>query len=778
MADADPGAMVIGAPGESWQRLKLHVDASAGRQYEAVVRWQLLGSGSPTSDVFLRLLDASGAELYKSDDVRDHVAQVLAPTSGVAPAGTHTLEIEFLLRGTPGATDTRRIEVYELQLLALGDEGPRPFLLRWPYIHTLRGFIGERVVIDLTDSFSGQVGHYSLDEPIPVLEANGPRLTLMPNTTRERLPPLTVFASNVVGRSIAGASVYLYVEPAPPPLSAAAPEPEAFSQLVVQYVEPGQPLFAIDSDHLFAGGLPPWSDELVSAPAWVEMPVNGLVAGRCPTDAPPAAETVVLRRTDARGQSAEYILALHIIAPRDRTPTRLPADTDALAAALKDPAPGDVIQLQPGVEYDGGAMNLYAGSAETSAEVPVIVLGAPGAIVLNLNLNRAGHVMLENVAIATRTDGTIIAAKKVRGLRLVNCSLQGARLPVDVNDGQLWKRADTFRLAGEGVVAREDSFIVIDGCAFRDLNTAFVATVQAKSYSVLRTTSTLVADDHVFIQQSTAVWFEDVELLGHSGNHLDSEHRDVIQLANPNQPAVCKLLIRRVFGLGEGQSQGCFIRNEDQDTAVESRLAYWPGNHRGLLIEHSVFVSNSAHGLTMSGVLDAVVRHCAMLGHPDETYRDEGVEAATGQIFIRGYNQQVDIGACIADQIQIELPAEWQHNGNVLRESNVELEPSDLGTIFPNRADVSLPMQERLQLSAEWAAAHPGIGPDLLRPQAPPSQQQQPWQGGSIHLESEHAQLTFGSREAGCSLKLKRNTTGNGSPYLEANCEVSIAPSS
>lgn len=51
-------------------------------------------------------------------------------------------------------------------------------------------------------------------------------------------------------------------------------------------------------------------------------------------------------------------------------------------------------------------------------------------------------------------------------------------------------------------------------------------------------------------------------MLYHAGNHHEGEHRDCIQLANPNQPPVRKLLIRRIFA--HCYDQGLFIENEDQ----------------------------------------------------------------------------------------------------------------------------------------------------------------------------------------------------------------------
>ena len=43
-------------------------------------------------------------------------------------------------------------------------------------------------------------------------------------------------------------------------------------------------------------------------------------------------------------------------------------------------------------------------------------------------------------------------------------------IPVDVADGQPWKTADEYRHAGDGIVVREDSFVVVDSCDFRSFS--------------------------------------------------------------------------------------------------------------------------------------------------------------------------------------------------------------------------------------------------------------------------------------------------------------------
>ncbi len=682
--------------------------------YDVIARSVLLGSGSNTADHFIRLIDAGGAVIESSADLDTGDFQVRLPAEGLAPEGTAYIELSWLIRGVIAAGTTRRIEIHQVLVTQLGADGSRPFKLQEPYIRHLQGYVGESVSVDMVDCFQGTVTGFTNDASIP-MTVQGTTLTFTPTAERALSPAILIHAENSAGQSLDAAQIYLDVDPTPAVLSAASLDPGNFAQLNHQYIEPGQALFPIDSNRLFTGGLPPFTDALVSNPSWVEMPVNGLIGGRCPVGASPTSTPIVVRRTDARGHTAQYTLNVSVIAPLSRTPTHFPANSTALNSACGNG--GNVVQLQANTTYSFG--NMYGkGLTTTTAANPVIILGAPGAKVTYLSLNTTGHYVFENVAFELAADAALVSLKSARGGRFVNCSFKGFAVPVDLDDG-IWVKQDLFRYAGNGITSRGNSFLVLEGCSFEQFNTSFSITSANASSGIFNTTSTTVADDHAFIQQSTAVWLENVDLLGHGGNHTTGEHRDVIQLANPNQPPNRHVLLRRVFGYGDGQSQALFIENEDQRIA-SSRIPNWPGNHRDVLVEHCVFVGNAAHGISLRGMLDFTVRNCLTLGHPDENYMG-GSLPAYGQLFVRQVNERGLIQNTIADKITVEVPAETA-NTDVALVNNLDLDtlPGGYATnraaMFPNYSNTALPMKQRLMLDATWAANNPGLGPDIVRP--------------------------------------------------------------
>jgi hypothetical protein len=383
------GCLLLGGANASWPRLVLRVAAAPGRSYEVILRWTATRSTCWTYPAAtFELADSEGASVWNSGQKAPptdsiETRQEVVPASGVAPEGTAWLTITFVLRGDNGPACTRRFEIFRLDVTALGDLGARPWAHQAPYVQYYLGHIGSTVLVDVIDSFTGNVSTYSNDAGIP-MAATGSRLTLTPNATRTLRPPLQIFATNAVGASVDGVPVFLQVEQAVP-LATISPSPDTLAQLVHQFVEPGNALFPVDADLLFAGGMAPFIDTLEAAPAWVEMPVAGMIGGRCPLDQPSATMNVIIRRTDSQNATAIHTLAVDVLTPRSRTPEHTPTDTAALASALKA---GGVIQLQPNVSYNmDRSMNLYGAFATTSSAAdPVIVLGAQGAVVYQVCL--------------------------------------------------------------------------------------------------------------------------------------------------------------------------------------------------------------------------------------------------------------------------------------------------------------------------------------------------------------------------------------------------------
>ena len=361
----------------------------------------------------------------------------------------------------------------------------------------------------------------------------------------------------------------------------------------------------------------------------------------------------------------------------------------------------------------------------------MIVLGAPGAVLDSLGLDNVGHIIFERVAfrMGSSEDDRVLSVKRARGVRLTNCTFEGLRVSVDVSDGQSWKRQEDFRYLGRGVSTREYSYVVVQGCRLERLNRHIVASVNARSLAVIDSLSAESAHDHIFLQQSTAIWMEGIELRYHAGNYLEAEHRDCLQLANPNQPPVRKMLVRRLFA--HCYDQGLFIENEDQ-RIYASRLPARQGSHRGIRVEHSVFVANSAHGITVRGVLGADVYRSATFGDPDGaagvTHGAAHNKAGSATMYLRVQNAELAVADSLVEQLVFESFREFNLTANQLRGRNVVMDSDDFANrsaayalLFPRLRDTSLPMRERFQLDPSWAAANPGVGPDILREASPPT---------------------------------------------------------
>lgn len=714
-AGAEDGAMVFGGEGASWEYLKMRIPAEEGESYEVVIRSAVVGSGWNSTDHFVRLIESDGTVLETTPDLPLGDNQTLIPATGTAPADTAYIEIYWQLRGTVATGDTRRIEIYQVEVTQLGDDGPRPFLDQQPYIQHHLGYVNETVDVDMSDAFIGSVTNYTNDAGIP-MTVSGDTLTFAPTSTQS-LTSMNIYAENAAGTSVNGATIYLQVDAEPATLAVNSGLNTAIhAQLVHQYVEPGQHIFPISCDHLFSGGLPPFEYELTSAPSWVEMPVNGLVGGKCPTSASATSTSIVIQATDARNDTATYTVDLDIIATRSRTPTHYPTNDTQFQAAIANG--GNVVQLATNTTYSWG--NTYGKALSTSdTEDPVIILGASGAKISYGGFNNTGHFIIENVDFELTAETTLLDLKKARGVRLKNCSFTGYTVSVDLNDGTEWETTDTFRYVGNGLAAREDTYLVMEGCTFTDFNTAMSASVRTKSFGVFDTVSETVADDHCFFQQSTAIWMEDVELLGHEGNHTSGEHRDIVQLANPNQPPNRQVLLRRVFGYGDGKSQGILIENEDQ-RIDSSRIPYWSGNHRDWLVEHCVFVSNSQNGIATRGNYNFEVRNCLSIGHPDEVYSGT-TDKAFGKILVREFNQHGTFTNNISDYLDIEDQDENDHtdhtySGNLVLNDLSGGYENNRTAIFPDFNDTTKTMKERLTYDSTWATNNPNLGPDILKP--------------------------------------------------------------
>ena len=127
----------------------------------------------------------------------------------------------------------------------------------------------------------------------------------------------------------------------------------------------------------------------------------------------------------------------------------------------------------------------------------------------------------------------------------------------------------------------------------------------------------------------------------------------------------------------------------------------------------------------MRGILGARIVRSATFGDPDATCHCESGGRAYALMFIRAQNRDVHADGNLVEQLVIENPHDFNLTGNSLGGANVAIDElgdeliASYAVIFPSLADTALPLIQRFRISPEWAAAHPGVGPDLLRPPLP-----------------------------------------------------------
>ena len=155
--------------------------------------------------------------------------------------------------------------------------------------------------------------------------------------------------------------------------------------------------------------------------------------------------------------------------------------------------------------------------------------------------------------------------------------------------------------------------------------------------------------------------------------------------------------------------------NEDQRIFAD-RLPFWPGNHRSIHVEHSAFIANSVHGISMRGVLDARLFRSATFGDPDAMQHGAPTERARATMLLRTQNSNVNVEGCLVEELSLERARDFNVTGNLLSAGNTVMQPWSSPTVFPLLTDSTRTMRQRFELSAAWVAAHPGVGPDILMP--------------------------------------------------------------
>ena len=163
---------------------------------------------------------------------------------------------------------------------------------------------------------------------------------------------------------------------------------------------------------------------------------------------------------------------------------------------------------------------------ELAKGTATMVLGAEGATLDAMALDNVGHIIFENVHFVLNSTDTdkVLSVKKVRGLRVSNCTFTGRRAAVDFNDGYTWMRSEPFRYVGTGVAVREGSYTVLQGCRVERANRHIAASVSSRSLAVVASTSVGASNDHIFLQQSTAIYMFSRMRVGVS-RPLASAHR-------------------------------------------------------------------------------------------------------------------------------------------------------------------------------------------------------------------------------------------------------------
>jgi hypothetical protein len=495
------------------------------------------------------------------------------------------------------------------------------------------------------------------------------------------------------------------VRPAPAPLAPSGDLPGFV-------VEAGRPVPVVDLTAHVAGGLPPFSFAAVSAPGWLTLEANGVCWGYAPP-VPAGPETLILRVTDRRGDSADIVWTVETVARRSRTPTVVAGPTEQVRSVLARCTEGDVVRFPAG--WAGTWGNDYR-IARFDPRDPVIVTADPGVVLPRHGRMEGCHgVIFDAVDFSAAPTVTGDQAfKNASHLHFYDCSWTGETVTVDPGDGQPWMTADTFAHSGQGPIPCR--WGTIHGGRVRHVHTGCERPLSESG--IFGLTIEDVRDDLLTVGATTAGGVAEGFVLAgirgrrFSGNHLSTEHRDLLQGIGDAGPAR-RAVIADCFLSGAGTgAQGLFWEHDG-----------WPPSdrlpddaHRDIVIRDTVILSAGYKWLFLLGAhLNARIDRVVAVIHPDG--------APLGVVAEQEPSEAAFVG-CLLQTAPAMTEA-------TLADSVILADLADPAEVFPNWGDVGAAYEDPRAAVADggaphaarfwidptsaFALAHPAVGPAWLR---------------------------------------------------------------
>ena len=704
-----PDAPVNGAMGYSmqpgddgWQRHTWLIPIEPGGVYQGVIVRSVSGNGTFEHEV--SFADAAGDLI---PDAWGAGVNVVAETeyrfvTDPAPANAAYLRIWATIVGI--FAPPRHFRWHWIELWDVSESGAAPIYEGPPPVfYAQQAHVGEPTPpIDYGACFGGIVTGYSYSEP-GIATFTGTELSITPTETTSGTVENGVFAENTGLQSSTAAPHLVNVAAAPPALSPLDDVPDLA-------VEAGRPVPPIDPVQHVAGGVAPFQFAAIVLPAWLTMEPFGLVHGYAAETAGPA-ETVTVRVTDARGDTADVSWTVTPLARRSRVPTTVAGPAQTIRDLVTAASSGDVIHLPEG--WAAGWGNAYQ-MGKFDPRNPVILTAHP-SVMLPRHPRCSGleGVIFEGLHfdMAGNTEANQ-AFKDAAHLHLYDCVYSGEPVTVDPFDGQSWMNTLTwaYRATNQGVVTCR--YGTVDGCTVTGAQTGIYG-ISGES-AVTRTTISGLRDDGGTVTGNRGWVMDRVRIRDFGGNFLTSEHQDLFQ------------------GFGEGGSvqraviSNCFlsaaapgVQGIHWDHDVWSATPMTPEHtHEHLVFRETVVLgSHPANLFLFERFKDCRVERCVVLNHPDP--------AQSGSV--RQRRSSI-----------VAFEASILHNdpgpgtdGGALTLSGCEVAPADPAAIFPNWGDAGAAWEDPREAvengaaaetarfwidpASPWGTANAAVAPDWLR---------------------------------------------------------------
>lgn len=582
-------------------------------------------------------------------------------------------------------------------------------------------YVGEPLALDFTGCW-GNATNYSYDGPEPH-SWSGAVLTITPSASYSGTETRTVTPSNASG-SGSSKTFSLRVSAAPATLAAGTPTDDLILEVGL-----GMGAISLRRNGRFTGGLPFPNDSKttkfkyskVSGPSWVVVEPNGIVRGI--PDAAHQATTLTVRCEDARGDTADLdLLDITVLTSYDRTTNKIVANpaNDLFLTCRNNAQAGRYIELTPGETYTWGDWSSPDSSPVPSGGLPCVI-GCPDgtAIVDGIKVNAFKNLVFENFKI--RCGGGTMADSLNEPYRIYfkDINGQGTTQAVDPDDPEGgWKTDDEWRYIGQSFRGGWEQSV------WQNLDLSSVAwgcKPGGYELAIYGLESYHVRIDAFQTNNLSDSYIADVHCHHFGGNFTylpgNEEHRDLFQFeraGNLPDRAEANVMDRvRLYagGVDDPSSIQAFFKDLD---GVSTSERYFPieNAYRDYIFRDCVVTTrNSQHALALCSYANTLVERCVILGHVDG--------GDVGTYFSVGEPSTATIKDTIYYSVRYRTGTGSDKCSRFIDLSDNNVQANSLSAVldaFPAWATAGAADDEdaMIVLSATWAAANPGVGPNWL----------------------------------------------------------------